>query len=88
MSLSPAQERVLEQIRNAPVTTPDKSFGGWMQVAEEWTSFRSGNTWKPGLIYGRNNNSATLRALEKKGHIEIVQDGKGSISRDDIVRLT
>ena len=87
MSLSPAQERVLEQIRNAPVTTPDKSYGGWMQVAEAWTG-KSGYTWQPGLIYGYNNNSATLRALEKKGHIEIVQDGKGCISRSDIVRLT
>ena len=86
-NLTPAQERVLEQIRNAPVTTPDKNFGGWMQVAEERTGSH-GYTWHPGLIYGRNNNSATLRALEKKGYIEIVQDGKGGICKDDIVRLT
>ena len=84
--LSKAQEKMLNEIQSAEITTPDKSYGGWMTVSEDWTSNETDFIWKAGKIYARYKNSATLKALEKKGLIKIHQLG-GSHCGTDIVSI-
>jgi len=81
--LTPAQQRTFNQILDAKPSTPDKVFcGAWLQVAD-WTSVKTGRTWKGGRVYGSFNTS-TLKALEKKGLIRVHFYGPTGGSSDEI----
>ena len=81
--LTPAQQRTFSQILDAKPSTPDKVIhGAWLQVSD-WTSVKTGHTWKAGRVYGRFNTS-TLKALEKKGLIRVHFYGPTGGSCDEI----
>jgi CTP-dependent riboflavin kinase len=82
--LTPAQQRTFNQILDAKPSTPDKVIcGAWLQVAD-WTSVKTGHTWKGGRVYGSFNTS-TLKALEKKGLIRV--HGFGTVCTSDIIEV-
>jgi hypothetical protein len=79
-TMSATQAKVLEEIKNAKVSTPYSDdtrgmFKAWKCEAD-WTSERTNYTWKAGRVYGRFN-TATIKALEKLGLIKIHEIGGG-----------
>jgi hypothetical protein len=56
---------------NAPISTPDKNYGGNpFRVSEDWKSDITDYVWRAGRVYGSWNTS-TIKALEKRGLIKI-----------------
>ena len=85
MKLSKAQQKAYEEIKNAPFNTPDKNFSGSpFKLKEDFVSDSAGYVWVVGVVYGRFNSS-TLKALARKGFIEIVE--LGDMVRNDIVKI-
>lgn len=84
MTLSKAQQEAWNKIKNFKTLTPDKA-NNWSDVfspAEDWTQeFKSGGskTWYANRVYGKFN-TATLKALEKKGLIKVHHFGGGAYS--------
>jgi DNA-binding MarR family transcriptional regulator len=72
LKLTPAQMKTLEAIKNAPLATGNELY--WMTYKNE-----------DGTVHGKFTNG-TIKALAKKGLIEIIEVGS-NWSQTDLVRL-
>ena len=75
MNLTKAQELALDSIINHITTTPDR-VGGYTPFSPpcDWHSPSVKKVWYANRVYGKFN-TATLKALEKKGLIKIHEIG-------------
>lgn len=80
MTLSKAQQEAWDKIKNFKTLTPDIAYqSDVFSPAEDWTdtvsiSGQRGYTWYANRVYGKFN-TATLKALEKKGLIKVHEFG-------------
>lgn len=82
MKLSEAQQKTWDAIKNFKTMNPDKASHETFSPAEDWTmEFKSGgtHTWYANRVYG-TFNTATLKALEKKGLIKVHEFGGAYMS--------
>ena len=86
MKLTPAQQIAWNRILNHKTLNPDEAYGGDVYSPEkDWTShYNSGGSyiWYANRVYG-TFNTATLKALEKKGLIKLHEIG-GAYNSDTI----
>lgn len=76
MNLTKAQELTLDKIRNHITTTPDRVYGNEPYSPPcDWSSPSINKIWYADRVYGKFN-TATLKALEKKGLIKVHEFGK------------
>ena len=83
--LSKAQQEAWDKIRHFVVGSPNELQPGCYMPDKEYKG-AGDYTWSPHKIYGGVFNTATLKVLEKKGYIKILEIGGAQCS--DVVEIT
>ena len=82
MALTKAQQIAWDKIRNHETLNPDEVYWQVFSPKVDWVSPDTGRIWYANKVYG-TFNTATLKALEKKGLIKLHEIG-GAYGSDTI----
>lgn len=80
MKLTKAQQEAWDKIRNFKTRNPDEAYlSDVWSPAQDWTNKSETKTWHANRVYGIFN-TATLKALERKGLIKVHHFGGAHFS--------